>query len=384
MSNKYYIALQLIGISNELLIDIMEKLSDRELRELFNGNFMEIEFKYNIHIAKVAEKFNNKNYLENILNKAENILKINKELSIKTVRYTSKYYPERLKKISNPPAILYIKGRYILKEDNKSIACVGTRTPSNYGINAIKAIVSNLTKERFTIISGLAEGVDGISHRICLNNNGRTIAVLAHGLDMIYPKKNEELANKILEKGGTLISEYPVGTNADKFRFVHRNRIVSGLSKGVLMIEAKEKSGTNHTINYAEEQNKPIFCPSFNKFSEVSGLNIELLSKNKAIPIYGSDDYVKILDKLGYKVKYDDRMKNRIKSNSINKLINDSLSNINININQFKVGDGNLGIKVNIETYIKFKEILKSNDITVKEFFNSIINKVVEDNEGGK
>ena len=78
MSNKYYIALQLIGISNELLIDIMEKLSDRELRELFNGNFMEIEFKYNIHIAKVAEKFNNKNYLENILNKAENILKIYK------------------------------------------------------------------------------------------------------------------------------------------------------------------------------------------------------------------------------------------------------------------------------------------------------------------
>ena len=159
---------------------------------------------------------------------------------------------------------------------------------------------------------------------------------------------------------------------------------MSGLSKGVLMIEAKEKSGTKHTINYAEEQNKPIFCPSFNKFSEVSGLNIELLSKNKAIPIYGSDDYVKILDELGYKVKYDDRMKNRIKSNSINKLINDSLSNINININQFKVGDGNLGIKVNRETYIKFKEILKSNDITVKEFFNSIINKVVEDNEGGK
>ncbi len=384
MSNKYYIALQLIGISNELLIDIMGNLSDRELRELFNGNFMEIEFKYNIHITKADEKFNNKNYLENILNKAEKILEKNKELSIKTVIYTSKYYPERLKKINNPPAILYIKGRYILKEDTKSIACVGTRTPSNYGINAIRAIVANLTKERFTIISGLAEGVDGISHRICLNNNGRTIAVLAHGLDMVYPKKHEELANEILERGGTLISEYPVGTNADKFRFVHRNRIVSGLSKGVLMIEAKEKSGTKHTINYAEEQNKTIFCPAFNKFSEISGLNLELLSKNKAIPIYGSDDYVKILDKLGYKVKYDDRMKNRIKSNSINKLINDSLSNINVNINQFKVSDGNLGIKVNREKYMNFKEILKSNDITVKEFFNSIINKVVEDNEGEK
>lgn len=384
MSNKYYIALQIIGISNELLIKIMESLSNSELRGLFNGNFMEIEFKYNIHMDKDAEKFNNKSYLETMLNKSEKILKKNKELNIKTVIYTSKYYPERLKKVSNPPAILYIKGRYILKEDNKSIACVGTRNPSNYGVNAIRSIVANLTKERFTIISGLAEGVDGISHKVCLNNNGRTIAVLAHGLDMIYPKKHEELADEILKGGGTLISEYPVGVNADKFRFVHRNRIISGLSKGVLMIEAKERSGTKHTINFAEEQKKVIFCPAFNKFTEISGLNLELLNNNKAIPIHGNDDYVKILYKLGYKIKYDTRMKNRIKSNSINKLINESLNNSSISINGFKVNDGNLGIKVNKETYINFKEILKENDITVKEFFNSIINKVVEDNEGDK
>jgi len=380
MNNKYYIALQLIGIDNECLINIMKNLSNSEVRELFNGNYMEIEFKYNIHIAKNMEKFDDKDYLENMLNKAEKVLEKNKELSIKTVLYTSKYYPERLRKIKNPPAIIYIKGRNILKEDNKSIACIGTRTPSNYGVNAVKSIITNLTKEKFTIISGLADGIDGISHRICLNNNGRTIAVLAHGLDMIYPKKHEGLANEILEHGGTLISEYPVGTKADKFRFVHRNRIVSGLSKGVLMIEAKEKSGTKHTVNFAEEQNKSIFCPVFNKFTEISGLNLELLNNNKAIPIHGDDDYVKIVYKLGYKVRYDTRMQNRIKSNSINKLINKSLNNININIDQFKVNDGSLGIKVNKEIYVNFKEILKDNDITVKEFFNSIINKVVEEN----
>lgn len=382
MRNLYYIALQLIGISNECIINIMKNLSNNELRELFNGNFMEIEFKYNIHIGKYIEKFNDKNYLKDMLNKAEKILKKNKELSIKTVIYTSKYYPERLKKIKNPPAIIYIKGRNILKEDYKAIACIGTRTPSNYGVNAINSIVSNLTKEKFTIISGLADGVDGISHKVCLDNYGRTIAVLAHGLDIIYPKKHEKLADEIIKNGGTLISEYPVGTSVDKFRFVHRNRIISGLSEAVVMIEAKEKSGTRHTINFAQEQNKLIFCPVFNKFTVTSGLNLELLNKNEAIPIHGNNDYVKILYKLGYKVKYDTKMINSIKSNSINKLINSSLNNFNININHFKTNNGNLGVKVNKETYCDFKEILKNNDITVKDFFNSIINKVVEENKG--
>ncbi|WP_300902305.1 DNA-processing protein DprA [uncultured Clostridium sp.] len=369
MRNKYYIALQLIGISNECLIDIMKSLSDSELKELFCGNFMEIEFKYNIHITNNIKKFKDENYLNNILNKSENVLEKNKKFGIKTVIYTSKNYPEMLREIKNPPAIIYIKGRNILKGDNKSIACVGTRTPSSYGVNAINSIVTNLSKEKFTVVSGLAEGVDALSHKICLNNNGRTIAVLAHGLDIIYPKKHEGLANEILENGGTLISEYPVGTTVEKFRFVHRNRIISGLSKGILMIEAKEKSGTRHTINFAEEQNKKIFCPVFSKFNEMSGLNLELLNKNKAIPIYGNDDYLKIVYELGYIIKYDTRVKNKIKGSSINKLINQSLNN------------SSLDMELDKEIYIKFKEILKYNDITIKEFFNSIINKVVEENK---
>lgn len=384
MKNKYYIALQLIGISNELLIDIMNNLSDNDLKELFNGNYLEIEFKYNIHINKYAEKFNNKDYLKDILNKTKIIIEKNKQLGIKTVVYTNKYYPNRLKEIKNPPAIIYIKGRNIIKDDNKSIACVGTRTPTSYGINAIKSIVTNLTKENFTIISGLADGVDGISHKTCLNSGGRTIAVLAHGLDMIYPKKHEELANEILEHGGTLISEYPVGTKVDKFRFVHRNRIVSGLSQGVLMIEAKEKSGTKHTINFAEEQNKIIFCPVFSKFSVTSGLNVELLNSNKAIPIHGNDEYIKILYKLGYKLKYDKKIINKLKSNSINLLINKSLNDFSVNINDFKQNNCKIGFDVNKEDYAAFKKILKNNNITIREFFNAIINKVIDEDYKGE
>lgn len=107
-----------------------------------------------------------------------------------------------------------------------------------------------MAKENFSIISGLALGIDAESHKACLNVGGRTIAILAHGLDMIYPRENIELSKSILNNGGTLISEYPVGTKPDKFRFVDRNRIVSGLSKGTIVFETKEKSGTMHTVDY--------------------------------------------------------------------------------------------------------------------------------------
>ncbi|MBP1889882.1 DNA processing protein [Clostridium moniliforme] len=371
---KYYIALQLMGISNDIIIKIMEVLSYKQLVNIFdNGNILEIEFKYNIHLGKYIQKFDDKIFLKNALNKAENIIKKNKVLGIKTIIFISKNYPRRLKLIKNPPAILYIKGRNILKEDDKSIACIGTRNPTNYGIKTTKSVISNLVREKFTIISGLAYGIDSISHESCLNNNGRTIAVLAHGLDIIYPKDHTKLAEEIVQSGGTLISEYPVGTKVDKFRFVHRNRIVSGLAAGVLMIEAKEKSGTRYTIDFAIEQNKKIFVPVFNKFSFESGLNLELLNSKKAIAINGDDDYVKILKQLDYKLKYDKRLINKLKSKQINLLINELLKETNIDVNEFKENDGKVSFDVNKETYSMFKQILKEEDITIKQFFNSII-----------
>ncbi|MDU4418320.1 MAG: DNA-processing protein DprA [Clostridium perfringens] len=379
---KYYIALQLIGISNDILIKIIELLSEKELKDLFeNKNILELEFKYNIHMNNYIEKLSNKNFLMKILSDAESVLEKNKLLGIRTIIFTSKYYPKRLKLIKNPPAIIYIKGRNILKSDEKSIACIGTRNPTSYGINVTKSIVTNLTKEKFTIISGLAYGVDKISHEISLKENGRTIAVLAHGLDIMYPKEHYELSKSILENGGTLISEYPVGTKADKFRFVQRNRIVSGLSAGILMVEAKEKSGTRHTVEFAIEQSKKIFVPVFNKFSFESGLNIELLKNKIAIPIQGDDDYIRILYELGYDLKYDKRMINNLKNKKINLLLNDSFKNVNININDLKEFDSKLGVSINKDIYIRFKTILKDRDITVKDFLNSIILGIVNEEE---
>lgn len=372
MNKKYYIALQLMGLTNELIIEIMENVSIGDLKRLFGGDVLDIEFKYNIHFDKHIKMFKSIDYLQKKIVYAENIIKKNNELEIKTILYINRYYPKRLKTIKNPPAIIYLRGKNITKLDDKSIACIGTRNPTNYGISAAQSIIGSLSREKFTIISGLAYGIDTIAHKVCLNNNARTIGVLAHGLDMIYPKENEDLANSILKNNGTLISEYPVGTKVDKFRFVNRNRIVSGLASGILMLEAKAKSGTMRTINFAKEQNKEIFCPSFNQFSLQSSLNLELLKNNKATPIYDDYGYVIILHKLGYKVKYDINIIKKIKSDNINNIITDSKFGFN---NSFDLDK---------ETYTKFKDLLKQNNITCKEFFNSIINNIVSSNGGNK
>ena len=113
-----------------------------------------------------------------------------------------------------------------------------------------------------SIISGLACGVDKLSHQSCISAGGKTIAVLAHGLDTIYPKENERLADRILSSGGILMSEYPVGTKADKFRFINRNRIIVGMSKVIVIYECDVKGGTMHNVEFAKQQSKSIFCPA--------------------------------------------------------------------------------------------------------------------------
>lgn len=384
MEKQYYIALQLLGIKNQVLINIMKNLNVKELKDFFKTQeVMKFEYKYNLGILKYSEVLNNIKLKQEKLDSAKEILEKNKEYNIKTILYKERLYPNRLLEIQDAPAILYVKGKNILKDDRKSIACVGSRNPTTFGIDATKSLVSNLTKEKFTIISGLAYGIDKISHEICLDENGRTIAVLAHGLDIIYPKENEKLAKRILENGGTLISEYPIGTKPDKFRFVDRNRIVSGLASGVLMIEAKERSGTNHTVNFAEEQGKKIFFPTYSKETLENGLNFSLLKFKRGIPINIKNDYFKIISTLGYKLRFDVFLIEKLKRKALNKLMipfKDKNKELNIGIE--KHVDAKTGFDVNKEVYVKFKNILKENNLSVKEFFNAIIVSIVNDYEG--
>lgn len=183
-------------------------------------------------------------------------------------------YPKILKEIYDPPISLYIKGnRDILNQ--KAIGIVGCREASQYGKSAAKYFSYHLAKESVNIISGLAKGVDSYAHigAICAQKEqkreakkcekyeacARTIAVIGNGLDMIYPKENQKLQEEILKTGGAIITEYPLGTKPDKMNFPARNRIISGMSKGILVVEAKEKSGTLITVDFALEQGRDVF-----------------------------------------------------------------------------------------------------------------------------
>ena len=179
---------------------------------------------------------------------------------IKTISINNKDYPTLLKKISNAPKVIYVRGKLLPSE--KCFAVVGTRLPSAYGKEVAENLSRDLANSGLTIVSGLAPGIDTIAHKTVLEENQRTIAVLGTGLEeeSIYPADNIGLARKIVEKGGCLISEYPAGTRGTQFTFPQRNRIISGLSLGVLIIEAKEKSGALITAGWAKKQQRKVFA----------------------------------------------------------------------------------------------------------------------------
>lgn len=179
---------------------------------------------------------------------------------IKTITIKDKKYLELLKKIINPPEILYVRGE--LNPNEQCFAVVGTRMCSPYGKEVALEIAGDLAEAGLIIVSGLAPGIDTFAHTAAVERNKRTIAVLGTGLDekSIYPQSNLKLAQRILETGGCLISEYPPGTPGSKFTFPQRNRIISGLSFGVLVVEAKQKSGALITADWAKKQGRKIFA----------------------------------------------------------------------------------------------------------------------------
>ena len=168
-------------------------------------------------------------------------------------------YPERLREIYDPPAVLWIRGSVGLLA-RPGIAVVGTRQPSPYGAGMAEMLARDLANRRLTILSGMARGVDTAAHKGALDVGGKTVAVWGTGIDVIYPKENKKLAERIVESGGTIVSEYPMGTFPAPQNFPVRNRILSGMSVGVLVIEAGEYSGTRITARLAMEQNRDVYA----------------------------------------------------------------------------------------------------------------------------
>ncbi len=167
-------------------------------------------------------------------------------------------YPTRLKEIYDYPPLLYVRGS-LLPEDEWCLAVVGTRRATAYGRQVTEELVTDLARNNITIVSGLARGIDSVAHKAALEAGGRTIAVFACGLDMVYPRENTDLAHRVM-KQGAIVSEYPLGIKPRPEYFPRRNRIMSGLSLGVLVAEAGFKSGAMITAKLALEQNREVFA----------------------------------------------------------------------------------------------------------------------------
>ena len=224
------------------------------------------------------------------------ITKNQKKSRVYKINITDKNYPELLKEIYDAPKELYVEGNLLVKE-KYPLAVVGTRRVSKYGINTTINLVENLTKNGLTIISGLALGVDGLAHQTCIDNGGKTIAVLGCGPDIIYPPSHRQLTQDIIDSGGAIVSEYPPGTRPSKLTFPKRNRIISGLSLGVLVIEAPERSGALITARTALEQGREVFAvPGSINNPNSQGTN--KLIKMGAYPVTAAEDVLNILKKL--------------------------------------------------------------------------------------
>ena len=285
MSEKLYqLALSLIkGISSNKWKNLISKFHSAEsVFKLSKNDLLEI-----LKDDKICDDILNKV----TVGEAENILIKHQKEGVDIISYFDNDYPFRLKEIYDAPSFLYCKGANILNKQ-RVLSVIGTRSPTCYGINNCKNFVNDLGTYNVIIVSGLAYGIDVIAHQEALNNNILTLAVLAGGVDMIYPSAHKNIYDKIIEKGGCIISEFCNGTKNERFRFPLRNRIIAGLSDGILVVEAGEKSGTEITAFCGNEYNRDVFAiPGNINSSKSFGCN-KLIKLNKAILVTKAQDIV--------------------------------------------------------------------------------------------
>lgn len=229
----------------------------------------------------------------------EPILEQLSKLKAKVITVGEEGYLEGLRTIYDPPPLLYVRGE-LLPSDSLSLAVVGTRRMTRYGREVVEALIPELSTAGLTIISGLALGTDAAAHRSALSAGGRTVAILACGIDQIYPPSNAKLGEEIIRRGrGAIITEFPPGTPTYPSNFPVRNRIISGVALGTLVIEAAERSGTFHTVRAALEQGREVFAVPGSIFSPFSAGTAKLIQSG-ATPVTSAKD---ILERLEVEVK---------------------------------------------------------------------------------
>jgi len=297
------------------------------------------------------EDFINEILTKSTLNESEDIFENHKN-KVTILSYFDDNYPLKLKEIPNPPCFLYLKGTNILN-NKRTLGVIGTRNPTNYGIDNVKYFLTDLCGYNITTVSGLAYGIDINAHRESLKNNIPTIAVLGSALNRIYPKEHLKDFNEIIEKGGCIISEYELDTNIEGYKFAARNRIIAGLSDGVLVVEAGVKSGTEITAYCANEFNREVFAIPGSIYSDKSiGCN-NLIKNNIAHLVVNYEDIVNSLNW------------NKINNNSN---INNSNINNSNNNNILEILNVLGEDYMNIYSFIKEKKICILDEI-IEEFY---------------
>jgi DNA processing protein len=277
---------QVKGIGRVKILRLSEMVeftpsSDQELSEVLAENLELLKAPY-ISSGEILKFFQS----------GESLLEKSIKLGIKTISLFDSNYPALLKNTINPPLILNIMGDYQSLIDFPTVAVIGTRDPSNYGKVIGERIGYLLAQNSISVVSGLAKGCDTAAHVGCLKGRGKTIAVLAHGLDSIYPRENKQLAEKIIDTGGCLVSEYMINTRALSNFFIDRDRIQAGLSKATIVVETDIKGGTMHTVNYTLEYNRILtaFHHPPEKQNEKSRGNEMLINDQKATGLQTKED----------------------------------------------------------------------------------------------
>lgn len=223
------------------------------------------------------------------LAEARRQIKLIQDCQARLITFWDAEYPENLKKIYDPPVLLFIRGAITLSDKN-AIALVGTRTPTAYGRGCVELFSRELVQQQITIVSGMARGIDTYAHWAAINAGGRTIAVLGSGVDVIYPPENKTLMPKMIEQGA-IVSEFLMGAKPDAPNFPRRNRIVSGISLGVVVVEAGKKSGALITANIALEQNREVFAIPGN-INSAHSIGTNLLIQEGAKLVTGAGDVI--------------------------------------------------------------------------------------------
>ena len=238
--------------------------------------------------------------LSDAFDKADRIIEQCANHEIKIAVDGASPFADEIWKIPDPPVVLYYRGRHTEAVDQPGIAVIGTRDPTDFGYKSGKKIAKRCAEQRLTVVSGLAIGCDTSAHEGAIEAGGFTIAVLAHGLDMVYPASNRKLATEIIDTGGLLVSEYPPGVEMINYQLVKRDRLQSGLSRAVIVIETDIKGGTMHTAGFAREQNRLLACMNhpLERRDDIKSRGNQKLIHEGATPLGSPEELQKFIDEV--------------------------------------------------------------------------------------